>query len=157
MKTNEELLKFYGVELNKKYIITEKSDIALACADSGEKFKIFIDNLGSERPRVWFENGLSYHLHVLNDLSYKPCPEEVLDKAEKEYLSAVIKPFRNKYTISIAKLNSIDNDGNVFERISILMMGKYTGYTTTFPMFRGGTMYKGMKVHKEYTLEELGL
>ena len=33
----------------------------------------------------------------------------------------------------------------------------YNGERMSFPTFKKETMYKGMQVYKEYTLEELGL
>ena len=73
--------------------------------------------------------------------------EDILDEVEKEYLRAVIKPFRKRMTC-IKKsryfnyefiILNLDNDG-IF-----------------LPSFKKGKMYKGMKEDKEYTLEELGL
>lgn len=75
--------------------------------------------------------------------------EPILDKAEKEYLSAVIKPFR-KRVLSICKM-----DGSCDEEY-ILISTKYTDHAS-LPYFPRGTMYKGMKSMKKYTLEELGL
>ena len=75
--------------------------------------------------------------------------EEILDEAEKRYLRDVIRPFRDKvghirkqnffkgYYINI---NVKHNDGE--EGIDL-------------PYFNKNTMYKGMKLDKEYTLEEL--
>lgn len=72
---------------------------------------------------------------------------EILDKQEKEYLRAVIKPFRDKVKY-IGK-----NFSNGSEYISINVNGEFV----IFPYFKKGTMYKGMEQNKEYTLEELGL
>ena len=74
--------------------------------------------------------------------------EPILDEAERAYLSAVIRPFR-KSVISIEK-STIYGEGEVIcidtEKIDIVL-----------PTFKKGTMYKGMEVGREYTLEELGL
>ena len=75
------------------------------------------------------------------------CDNDILDDKEKEYLRGVIKPFRNK-VICIKKLYC-----NTHEYIRIELEGDYT----SLPMFEKGTMYKNMKVNKEYTLKELGL
>ena len=83
--------------------------------------------------------------------------EPVLDEKEKEYLSAVIKPFRDR-VIYIKKIDmylgcnkdaeyifgELDNENNVVDAFSL-------------PYFPEGTMYKGMETDKKYTLEELGL
>ena len=74
---------------------------------------------------------------------------EILDEVEKEYLRAVIKPFRKK--INYISKNRLEY--NKFEFISIELRGD----SMTFPNFKKNTMYKGMMSGKEYTLEELGL
>lgn len=74
--------------------------------------------------------------------------EEILDDIEKEYLRAVIKPFRDRVKY-IKK-----NDYMIYEFISINIKNECL---IIFPKFKKGTMYKGMEVDKKYTLEELGL
>ena len=74
--------------------------------------------------------------------------KEILDDVEKEYLSAVIRPFKNK-VIYIIKW-----DCAIGEYITI---GISNDVAITFPNFKKGTMYKGMEADKEYTLKELGL
>lgn len=73
--------------------------------------------------------------------------EPILDEAERKYLSAVIRPFRDKVT-AICKINDLESDYIVicleFESVCL-------------PDFPTGTMYKGMKKGHDYTLEELGL
>lgn len=77
---------------------------------------------------------------------------EILDEVEKEYLRAVIKPFREKIKY-ICKTESFPNDIQ-----SIMIVFKDTKYGhMCFPDFKIGTMYKRMTAHKEYTIEELGL
>lgn len=76
---------------------------------------------------------------------YKP---EILDKVEKKYLSEVIRPFREE-VIAIKKLEVPSG------REYILIILKYDGMH--FPCFEKGKMYKGMKLEKRYTPEELGL
>lgn len=88
---------------------------------------------------------------------YKSCIEpvsledivhpQILDDAERRYLSAVIRPFRNDvYSIEKAEQSQC-------EMICIGTKNRYM----VFPPFEKGTMYKGMKVGRKYTLEELGL
>lgn len=75
---------------------------------------------------------------------------QVLDDVENEYLSAVIKPFRNRVKY-IVKTYGV-SEARQFIRI-IMCDGEYNN----LPFFKGDTMYKGMKVDKQYTLQELGL
>lgn len=75
--------------------------------------------------------------------------KEILDEAEKEYLSAVIKPFKKIIT------GIVVNDILIGEPyLSIKVKGNDE---ITFPCFKKGTMYKNMKTNREYTLKELGL
>lgn len=72
----------------------------------------------------------------------------ILDEAEKKYLSDVVRPFRCKIyeitkrtgTLGEYIIISIKDDTNII-----------------FPYFEKGTMYKGMELNKQYTLDELGL
>ena len=76
--------------------------------------------------------------------------EQILDDVEREYLSAVIKPFRNKVKY-IVKMHGF-SEARQFIRIIMC-----DDDCANSPFFKGGTMYKGMKLDKQYTLEELGL
>lgn len=73
--------------------------------------------------------------------------EEILDEAEKRYLAEVIRPFRDKVK-DIAK-RSYDECEYI-----IIHLEKEN---IPFPNFKKGTMYEGMEINKEYTLEELGI
>lgn len=91
------------------------------------------------------ETGMSAYNAWLEQ-EYKP---SILDDVEKAYLSAVIKPFRDR-VISIEK--RFFSKGR--EYLSFKM---HNWETLLFPTFCEGTMYKGMEVYRKYTLEELGL
>lgn len=79
--------------------------------------------------------------------------EPILDDAEREYLSAVIKPFRDK--VKFIKLPSYDCLNLIYT--CIRMYDKFGGEIVRLPNFKIGTMYKGMEIDKSYTLQELGL
>lgn len=91
----------------------------------------------------------SYRIMGLLNGDYKiiKIPKPILDEAEKEYLSNVIKPFRNRVKY-IAKYEDCGKEliyiNLEYEEISL-------------PYFEPKAMYKGMELDKEYTLEELGL
>lgn len=78
---------------------------------------------------------------------------DVLDKEEKEYLSAVIKPFRDR-VICIKKVSSTLYDDREFIEITIdnLFAKRFD-----FPYFKKNSMYRDMESDRKYTLEELGL
>lgn len=75
--------------------------------------------------------------------------KEILDEAEKRYLKAVIRPFKNRVRY-ISKEESYD--GDFFISIE-LDSDEYIN----LPYFKKETMYNGMEANKRYTLKELGL
>lgn len=87
------------------------------------------------------------------DWMAQPYREPILDDVEREYLSAVIKPYKNKVTF-IAKSKDA-YEAKYF--ISIVVNGNYGREAIHLPWFKENTMYKGMKIGKHYTLKELGL
>lgn len=74
--------------------------------------------------------------------------EPILDDKEKEYLGNLIRPFKDK-VILISK-----GENEKGQYIFIVSAGDEDIY---LPYFIENTMYKNMKVNKDYTLEELGL
>ena len=79
--------------------------------------------------------------------------DPVLDDKEREYLKNIIKPFRNRVRY-IVKLNGIYKKDEGKECIHICL---YDDAIIGLPVFKKGTMYKGMKINRYYYLEELGL
>ena len=75
-------------------------------------------------------------------------PKQILDEEEKKYLSDVIRPFRDK----VKYINKrADTNGEY-----IFIYVKDFEYFS-LPYFKKNTMYKGMELNKEYTLEDLNL
>ena len=72
----------------------------------------------------------------------------VLTKTEREYLSAVITPFEDDIEY-ISKCR--DNHG------AFITIKLYFEPPVMFPYFDEDMKYRGMKLEKKYTLEELGL
>lgn len=85
------------------------------------------------------------------DMEHK---DPILDDAEKRYLSAVIRPFRNKVKF-ICKSGIIGEPEWSYQYVFISF--RDGSHDIDFPFFRTGTMYKGMELDREYKLEELGL
>ena len=75
--------------------------------------------------------------------------EPVLDEVEIEYLSAVIKPFREK-------IEYIRKNKSAYKDKQFISIGFYDDDYMYFP-YLDDEMYKGMEVNKEYSLEELDL
>ena len=76
--------------------------------------------------------------------------EPVLDDTEREYLSAMIKPFREK-------IEYIRKNKSAYKDKQFISIGFYDDEYMYFPFFENDAMYKCMKLGRKYTLEELGL
>lgn len=77
--------------------------------------------------------------------------DEPLTLKEREYLKFVFRPFAS-HTVYVKKMR-IDNS----EYIWVYIWNGGNATSMTFPGFEKGTMYKGMKLKKMYTLKELGI
>ena len=91
------------------------------------------------------EAGVKKFLEWLEE-EYKP---NILDEKEKEYLAAVIKPFRKDVAYIEKCIFSMDTD--------YVQISTKTNENINFPNFERKSMYTGMKENRRYTLEELGL
>ena len=76
--------------------------------------------------------------------------DPILDDVERKYLSEVIKPFRKK--ISYIRKSKDLREGKKYIKIELC-----DGDTMYFPYLANDEMYKGMKLDRNYTLDELGL
>lgn len=74
--------------------------------------------------------------------------ETILDDVEKDYLSAIIKPFKCDVDYICKRLNH----GGYY--IAIVSNGSDV---TKLPYFPNNEMYKGMELDRRYKLKELGL
>ena len=130
-----EEFKIEGHSGNVKYRLTEENLEYLSSCDH------------------WFS--ISSTLNCLLNGEYKvvKIPKPVLDDVEKKYLSYVIKPFRNsvKYFYKFTCAN-----GNYEAITAKIEAYGYCDYLD-FPKFKKGSMYTGMELIKEYSLEDLGL
>ena len=109
--------------------------------------------------KVVSQNGWSGEL-CIEDFSsdiWEEYKEPVLGKKEKEYLSAIIKPFRDR-VIYIKKLD-VYLGCNKYDEYILGELSNKDDVIDTFalPYFPKGTIYKGMETNKKYTLKELGL
>ena len=75
--------------------------------------------------------------------------KSILDDIERRYLSNVIKPFRDRIEYIIKN--------SAYSPIEWITIKYKDGGATNLPLFEKGTMYKGMKLGRNYTLEELEL
>ena len=92
-----------------------------------------------------------HYTDMILDWMSEPYKAPILDDVEKDYLSAVIKPFR-KRTKYIAIYEACYG-AKQFVHIEL-----YDGDDdVNLPSFKANTMYKGMEPKKHYSLDELGL
>lgn len=140
----------------EKYDLNTLKIDSVTC-DGKIEYMVVYENVTSDAKKIFEKRYIAQHVYpfqLLVDFAnwleqeYDP---EILTKKEKEYLSAVIKPFREK----VESIKKFENYYSAQEYIHIAMK-KGTDYCS-LPWFRKGTMYKGMEAYKLYTLEELGL
>lgn len=83
---------------------------------------------------------------------YRKRKEPVLTIDEIIYLKNTLRPFKDKISFVCLELEWNDTSGGH------LHIGSYdNSFNWNFPTFALGTMYKNMKINKEYTLKELGI
>lgn len=141
----KEVAKLLGVELEEEFKIE-----GYRC-----KYKLTYDGLmyWSYLDSKWLISILFKELLTGKVLIVK-LPKQILDDKEREYLSNVIKPFRDRVEW-VRKFNSPNN--KKLEYIKISYSDCTYSNVLNFPDFKRGTMYRGMKIGKSYTLKELGI
>ena len=80
--------------------------------------------------------------------------EPLLNDAERQYLEAVIRPFKDR-AIGVTKYKFLND--YIWLYIDVAGVTESTFDSFSLPAFRKDSAYLGMKFDKEYTLEELGL
>lgn len=83
--------------------------------------------------------------------------KQILNDIEKRYLENVLKPFKDR--ILFAKKTTIYDTDSGYEYVcfKVVTPDNEDYNYLVLPYFIKGTMYKGMKIDKGYSLEELGL
>ena len=74
--------------------------------------------------------------------------------AKKDYLENVLRPFKNR-VVYVEKIFRFGYE-QIRYRVS-LPVEKHGNESCKLPAFDKETMYKGMKLDEQYSLEELGL
>ena len=98
----------------------------------------------------------TYTLYELIDWLKEEYSEPILNKKEKEYLSNVIKPFKQKI-MSITKRYLAESDLEMLELVLESLQKHQELEHIYLPYFKEGSMYKSMIQNKKYTVKELGL
>ena len=135
-----EVAKLLGVELNEEFGL-KNSNFRYKLTKNGLYKKYFTE-------KEW---GCSNMLDALLLGRVKMVKEAkpILDNIEKNYLSNIIKPFRDRIDY-IAKISLSNGREYIFIKLKNYEI-------ISLPFFVAGTMYKGMENDKDYTLKDLGL
>ena len=141
----KEVARALGVELEEEFML---DDCKLA-------YKLSTDGLvyWSNALQIW-EHSCAIENLLTGDIEIIKLHKPILTEKEKEYLSNVIDPFKDR-VICIKKCEDEQD-----EYIGIQLKyyaNEMVRDTLILPSFKEGTMYSKMETDKEYTLEELGL
>ena len=112
----------------------------------------FLRSVCSLEEFFWGKNKDLYVGKFLNQEIEIEVPD-LLTSKEKEYLEAVIRPFKDK-VISISKNEFCTNRGYIY--IGIKDYTPNLDYVK-LPKFEKNKYYKGLEIDKEYTLKDLEL
>ena len=120
------------------------------------RYRVFNTGLQyySETEDSWVTSNKLLPMLLQGEISITKVEQPILDDIEKKYLSNIIKPFRNKVEW-IKKVSSFEQRN--LEYIKISYQNAAQSVVLNFPDFKVGTMYRGMKIGKSYTLKELGI
>lgn len=138
----KELAKLLGVELEEEFKI-KGFQSKYKLTKNGMMY--WLDTEQQWLSSCWLEELLTGENQIVK------IPKPILTEKEKEYLSNVIKPFRNK----VKWIKKYSSPTENFEYIRISYKDHNYSNVLNFPDFKVGTMYRGMKLDKLYTLKEL--
>lgn len=136
MKTNAQWMQENGYKF---------SDMFFEQVDDEEKEQCRVV-MGDNHKVAGFIDGYLTTLAVLRWLDAEH-ENETLTDAEKQYLAAIIKPFRGRLQYIVKEGNSCG------EWLHFVLATD----SFSLPFFKPGSMYKNMSPHINYTLEDLGL
>ena len=131
-----------GVGLYKNFTIEGFEDTDFKLTTNG---LFYYDN----RTFTWEKSLLLDDILIGTRKIIKP----ILTEKEKEYLSAVIKPFKNKVNYIVKQQGFKDSEKLSVEFIIIYVDDE----KIILPSYDKGTLYKDMKLMEKYTVEDLGL
>ena len=137
-----EIADMLGVGLYKNFTIEGFEDTDFKLTTNG---LFYYDN----RTFTWEKSLLLDDILIGTRKIIKP----ILTEKEKEYLSAVIKPFKNKVSY-IVKQQGFKDDKKLSVEFIIIYVDDEK---LILPSYDKGTLYKDMKLMEKYTIEDLGL
>lgn len=155
------MTKYSEIEIETAKNLLKEGYKWIARDESGGLFA-YIDK-PSKLDTFWYSDGISncvcYYVPIFKNVrsdDKEPVSLEsivhpqILDDAERRYLSAVIRPFKDR-------VGSICKTFYTSEYQHIYIVLRDCDYNMYLPIFKKGTMYKGMEFGRSYSLEELGL
>lgn len=115
--------------------------------------------LYEENGDICFSEAVGVKYLDITDLNYgtwELYKEPILTQEEKEYLSNVIKPFKNRvrYIIKYPNLSGLNEE---YIQICVKSYASELNEDINLPPFVKGSMYKNMKKVHRYSLKELGI
>ena len=147
MFTNDEQVILKNVSSKYKWIARDKNGALFVYARMPKKAGCFYSDDICDFRLEPFEG-------IFKKITWNGGPvrfrKDVLDKTERKYLKAVLRPFRNR-VVRVVKTKLLASSGYY------LWAGFDDGDSLAFPSFPAGAMYNGMEPDHEYTLEELGI
>lgn len=151
MKTGKDMLDFYGVKAGRKYKVIEE-DYTQFHLYQDEVFKVELYSNGF--PYLRFDRstkdiGITKEISILNAMAYREI--EGLNDEEQDYLSMVIKPFRER--VAYVQKRSYNHYYNYI----VIALKDPERSEINLPLYVGSAYYDGLILDKKYTLKELGL
>ena len=143
-----EVAKLLGLDLDEEFKINDSHHEKYKFSEKG--LMVWLKPL-----RNWIYSSKIEDL-LSGDKEIIKLPKPILNSKEKEYLSLIIKPFRDNATITITK-RCASFSHNYFIEISIRQYDTNLCDIICLPRFKMHTMYKGMRLNRRYTLELLDL
>lgn len=134
----------------KKFGLTKREEeIHWLCPSNAVSEIVFGKSTPLFQNIQWEDGEPTYNEDIVNP--------QILDESERQYLSAVIRPFRDKvtYICKVDFVNFNNPEGCVYQHIVIGLNDNSP--EVVLPLFKAGTMYKGMVAGHVYILEDLGL
>ena len=149
MNHMDEVAHMLGLELNENFRFKSRlTDLSTYEFKFTEDYLMYYHTEGD----YWNKASFDTLCNLLNG-KYEviKLPKSILTKQERNYLSSVVKPFREKI-LHISKLT-----GKNGEYICIDIRFDWEEDSILLPRFATGTLYKGMEIGKEYSVKDLGL
>ena len=141
-----EVAKLLDLEIGEEFKVVDAAGFDYGVFRLGENY--IEQKLRNDKWLLSYEHMIG--AIICGRLKVVKLPKQLLDKKEKEYLAYVIKPFKDKIEY-LYKKSHLDNKN---EWIAIKMKDDESVH---FPSFKKDSMYKGMELERNYSLEELGL